>query len=118
MRTREGGGGGGDSDGMALRPPWRLSATRLEIDGEELVLLEWTTAFSSSASPLSRAEAEVARLVLGGASNAAIAAGRGRDLGTVAKQVSSAFRKLGVRSRSELYAKLASGGAPRGTAAP
>ena len=72
--------------------------------------MEWT-ASRVATSQLSRAEAEVARLILAGASNAAIADARGRSVGTVVKQVATMFRKLGVGSRSELYAKLSGAGA-------
>lgn len=67
--------------------------------------------------PLTGAEREVVGLVLRGESNAAIAALRGVSMPTVAKQVSSAFVKLGVRSRAEFLAALiTSTGAPGASA--
>jgi DNA-binding CsgD family transcriptional regulator len=51
---------------------------------------------------LSEAEREVVLAILDGRSNADIALARGRSVRTVANQAASAFRKLGVRSRSEL----------------
>lgn len=61
---------------------------------------------------LSRTELEVALLAATGASNAAIAAERGVSARTVANQLASAFRKLGVGSRFELAAALARGRDP------
>lgn len=55
---------------------------------------------------LTPAEREVARLVLAGHGNAAIAEVRGSALRTVANQLASIYRKLGVSGRSELAVKL------------
>jgi DNA-binding CsgD family transcriptional regulator len=55
---------------------------------------------------LSPAERQVASLLLIGRSYATIARIRGTAARTVANQVASAFRKLGVRSRFELAARL------------
>lgn len=55
-------------------------------------------------SALTSAELEVARLAVAGGSNRAIARLRGTSARTVANQIASAFRKLGVGSRSELAA--------------
>jgi DNA-binding NarL/FixJ family response regulator len=49
------------------------------------------------------------QLVLEGKSNQEIAKSRRTAVRTVANQVASIFRKLGVGSRSELYAFVASG---------
>ena len=54
---------------------------------------------------LTAAEREVITALLEGKSHAEIAARRGRSADTVAKQAGSAFRKLGVSSRSELVAR-------------
>lgn len=54
---------------------------------------------------LTAAEVDVVRAILRGASNLDIARRRGRSIRTVANQVASAFRKLGVSSRRELYAR-------------
>lgn len=53
---------------------------------------------------LSPAETAVARLAVAGRSNREIAHARGSSERTVANQMASLFRKLGVRSRSELAA--------------
>lgn len=51
---------------------------------------------------LTPTEAEIAREVLAGLSNAEIARKRGTALRTIANQVASIYRKLQVRSRLEL----------------
>jgi DNA-binding CsgD family transcriptional regulator len=80
-------------------PPSDLAALESE-DGEVVVL-----SFSVGSLPtntLTAAESEVAAYVVDGRSNAEIAHRRGCSERTVANQVSSVFRKLGVRSRLEL----------------
>jgi DNA-binding NarL/FixJ family response regulator len=57
------------------------------------------------AAPLSAAEQEIITALLEGRSYAAIARRRRRSRDTIAKQASSAFRKLGVSSRGELAAR-------------
>ena len=54
---------------------------------------------------LTDAEVDVARLAIDGLSNAEIAARRGTSLRTVANQMASILRKLGVQSRRELAAR-------------
>jgi DNA-binding CsgD family transcriptional regulator len=56
---------------------------------------------------LSDAERAIVARVLDGKGNAAIASERGTSLRTVAHQIASAYRKLGVSSRRELFALLA-----------
>ncbi len=56
------------------------------------------------AARLTPAEREVATLVISGRSNAEIARRRGTASNTVANQVGSIFRKLGIQSRAELGA--------------
>ncbi|MCA9599922.1 MAG: helix-turn-helix transcriptional regulator [Myxococcales bacterium] len=56
---------------------------------------------------LSPAEREVVRLALGGFGNGEIAELRQTSLRTVANQLASAYKKLGVSGRSELANKLA-----------
>lgn len=58
---------------------------------------------------LSDAEADVARRVVAGETNEQIAANRGTSARTVANQIASIFRKLGVASRTELVAMLYDG---------
>lgn len=58
---------------------------------------------------LTPAEHDVVQRVLVGMSTDEIARARGRSPSTVTNQLSSAFRKLGVRSRAELAARAFSG---------
>jgi len=55
---------------------------------------------------LSAAERQVLRLVLEGRSNAEIGSARATSQRTVANQVASIFRKLGVASRRELCVRI------------
>jgi DNA-binding NarL/FixJ family response regulator len=55
---------------------------------------------------LSRAELEVALDAAAGLTNQAIAARRRRAVRTVANQLASVYRKLGINSRAELAARL------------
>lgn len=83
------------------------SVARFVIDGVEY----WISSHPSAlgvAVELTPVEREVAELLLGGASYREIAARRGRSVRTIAKQVASVFKKLGVSSRSELAAVLVS----------
>jgi DNA-binding CsgD family transcriptional regulator len=57
--------------------------------------------------PVSEAEAETIALAMESLTNAEIAAARGVSVSTVANQLASAFRKLGVSSRFELKYRLA-----------
>ena len=81
------------------------------LEGEQLVVLSHPIA--DPASPefdrLSQAEREVVRLVLDGLSQAQIATLRGTSPRTVAKQLESAYRRLGIGSRAELVVLLAGG---------
>jgi DNA-binding NarL/FixJ family response regulator len=61
---------------------------------------------------LSEAETRVLAELATGRSNREIAISRGTSLRTITNQVSAVFRKLGVRSRSELVLLL-SGAKPR-----
>lgn len=63
----------------------------------------------STLPPLSAAESLVLAELVTGRSNRQIAETRGTSLRTVTNQVSAVFRKLGVRSRSELVLLLAGG---------
>lgn len=64
------------------------------------------TTIVADLSSLSPAEREVTGRLLDGHDNARIARERGTSLRTVANQVASIFRKLGVSSRGELAARL------------
>lgn len=53
-------------------------------------------------SCLTPSELEVARLIAAGRSNAEVAAARGRSERTIANQVASILRKLGISSRHQI----------------
>lgn len=74
---------------------------------ESFILLSVPLRTESGAEPLTAAEREVAAMIVDGMSNAEIARARGKSVRTIANQVASAFRKLGVGSRVELSSVLA-----------
>jgi DNA-binding NarL/FixJ family response regulator len=82
-------------------------AFRLEFWGEELLVVS-VPLRQQMPSALTSAEQEVARALARGASNADIARERASSVYTVANQVASILRKLGVASRSQIVTKLAS----------
>jgi DNA-binding NarL/FixJ family response regulator len=82
-------------------PPAEVSVARFHVAGEEYVVFRFPHEEAHLTS-LSPAEREVARAVMEGKSNLAIARARGVSERTVANQVASIFRKLGVGSRLEL----------------
>lgn len=65
----------------------------------DYVFMSWD---KSTAPPVTDAEAATLALVLDGKSNREIALARGVSERTIANQLASAFKKLGVRSRYEL----------------
>jgi DNA-binding CsgD family transcriptional regulator len=74
--------------------------------GLEVLVASYPVGASVGHTALSAAEQEVARLLVDGLSNRDIAARRGTSSRTVANQVASMLRKLGVTSRNELVARL------------
>jgi DNA-binding NarL/FixJ family response regulator len=90
----------------AVAPPSGFAGARFEFQGEEFVVLSVPVASVDTLSNLTEAERCVIHGVLEGMSNALIARQRGSSRRTVANQIASAFRKLRVRSRSELAARL------------
>ncbi|MBX3225758.1 MAG: helix-turn-helix transcriptional regulator [Labilithrix sp.] len=76
--------------------------------GRELLLFSAPTEPSSAPLPLTGAEREVALAAARGATNHEIARSRATSASTVQHQLTSAYRKLGVASRSELVAHLLS----------
>lgn len=66
------------------------------------VLLSWS---KDSAPVLTEAETAVVLLAMAGRRNNEIASERNVSVRTVANQLASAYRKLGVRSRFDLAAK-------------
>ncbi len=94
----------------APRPPPGLEAEILDVEGADLAVLSWPIRPPARLPALTSTETEVVRLALQGLSNAAIGRRRGRAERTIANQLASAFRKLGVGSRAELAALVARGG--------
>lgn len=74
--------------------------------GQEHIVLSFPLSSPKVPPSLTKAEAAVAVLVLEGRSDAEIAAVRGVSKRTVANQIAAVFRKLDVRSRVELVARL------------
>jgi DNA-binding NarL/FixJ family response regulator len=97
--------------GASPARPRDLVAAHGEMDGHEVLVLSYAHRPAMDLGALSAAERDVVDAVLGGAKNAEIAHARGTSVLTVAKQVASALRKLGARSRGELAA-MATGSHP------
>jgi DNA-binding CsgD family transcriptional regulator len=76
----------------------------LAVDGEEWMVVAYAPARPSALAVLTASELAVVDDWLAGKSMRAIATGRGVAVRTVAKQLASAYRKLGVSSRVELVA--------------
>jgi len=84
--------------------PAGLRASEVTVNGTKLVLLSFPRG-SDAMSKLTAAERQVALAILAGYSNVEIARMRGSAPRTIANQVATMFRKLGVRSRAELAAR-------------
>lgn len=89
--------------GSRSGPPRGLVADRLGAAEDELVVLSFP--LGDSRAGLTRAEQEILRSLLDGMTRASIARARATSERTVANQIASVFRKLGVHSRSELAAR-------------
>jgi DNA-binding CsgD family transcriptional regulator len=87
-------------------PPADLAAWRMDTDRASLAILSYPLP-EASLEQLTPAERDVVRRALAGAGNKEIAWARGTSLRTIANQLTSAYRKLGVTSRRELAARLA-----------
>jgi DNA-binding CsgD family transcriptional regulator len=97
------------ADGIRIPPPKGLRGARLLVEGEEFAVLVFPIETKSAPTPvLTEAERAVSLLTLKGFANEEIAALRGASHRTVANQLQSIYRKLGVGSRVELAHKLAS----------
>ncbi len=90
--------------------PRDLRASVVQVGGGAYVLLSFARG-ASPADGLTSAERQVALAVLAGYSNAEIARLRGSSPRTIANQLASIYRTLGVRSRAELAAQARSLGA-------
>lgn len=90
-------------------PPDDLRVTVVEAGGARYAVLSYALPIVGRCEQLTKAERDVLALLLAGLSNAEIARQRRTSVRTVANQVASIFQKLGVSSRSELAALMASG---------
>jgi DNA-binding NarL/FixJ family response regulator len=86
--------------------PAGLTGAHGWIDGREVLVLSYRHAPAVPLDRLTPAEREILEAVLAGRKNAEIARARGRSERTVHKQVATAMRKVGVRSRGELAAAM------------
>ena len=91
------------SDARAGRP----TIDAFTLAGVELTVFTFPLHDEAQLEKLSEAEREVVLLVLQGHSSQQIAEARGTSARTVANQLASVFRKLGVSGRGELTAALA-----------
>ncbi|MBK8996867.1 MAG: helix-turn-helix transcriptional regulator [Myxococcales bacterium] len=91
-----------------IAPPPGLRAARFALGGRDVAVLSFPTDQLRIPESLSPAERDVTLALVHGATNAEIAERRGVAVRTVANQVASIFKKLGVSSRTELAAKLGS----------
>ncbi len=89
---------------VTFMPPVGLVARRLDAGRERFVVFEWMGTRDVDSTTLTPAERAILSALLRGLSNAEIARTRGTSRNTIVNQVGSIFRKLGVRSRSELQA--------------
>jgi DNA-binding CsgD family transcriptional regulator len=87
-----------------IEAPRDLEAATFDVHGEEFLVLTFPTE-TTDLSNLTESEREVATELLRGKSYREIARIRGTKIGTVANQVRAIFRKLEIRSRSELARK-------------
>lgn len=90
----------------------RAKLAEVAVEGERLLVGAWPLADEARLAVLSEAEREIAALLLQGFANAAIAERRSTSAHTIGAQVSSIYRKLGVRSRGEFGASLQAAPAP------
>lgn len=84
-----------------------VRAAEFSVGDEEFVMVSVPLRSEHAAAQLSLAERDVAALIVRGCSNEEIARTRNKSVRTIANQVASAMRKLGVGSRVELSSVLA-----------
>jgi DNA-binding NarL/FixJ family response regulator len=88
---------------VAARIP--AGARGWEVEREGAIVVAYPAESGDLPADLTAAQREVAAALLDGQSNAEIALARGRSARTIANQVASIFRRLGVASRGELAAR-------------
>jgi DNA-binding CsgD family transcriptional regulator len=95
-----------------LAAPPGLSAIAVDVGGQELVVLRVPSS-TSTWQGLTQTEEAIAELALRGLSNKEIATLRGTSAHTVAVQLASIYKKLGLGSRAELAAATFGDARPR-----
>ncbi|CAE6507054.1 Regulatory protein, luxR family [Nitrosomonas nitrosa] len=85
---------------------FRRKLVEVILNGENLLITTNQLIKSYQLTELSESEREIATYLIAGSTNADIAQRRNSSEYTIANQVQSIFRKLSVRSRGELVAKL------------
>lgn len=85
-----------------MSPPAGTRAYSLDDIDDDIVVLSFPATPVTAETRLGDAEREVAAMAARGLSNREIARARGTSERTVANQLSTIFRKLGVSSRVEL----------------
>lgn len=90
-----------------LPVPRNLKATTIELDGVDMLILEHTTADTNIPAGLTNAETDIVHFLSQGMSSSAIAKARKVSRRTIDNQLANIYRKLRVRTREELLAKLA-----------
>jgi DNA-binding NarL/FixJ family response regulator len=86
--------------------PWGLIASQIRVDAEDFLVLTYPAPYWPLPPSLTSAEQGLVLELVAGGSNQAIAQARNTSPRTVANQVASIFRKLGVHSRLELFVAL------------
>ncbi|MEJ7731465.1 MAG: helix-turn-helix transcriptional regulator [Polyangiaceae bacterium] len=103
----------------SVRAPADVAAHTFSAGGQEFLVLSYSLAMNEPPAELTDAERAVVAAVLEGRTNAAIASMRGTSPRTIANQLAAVFRKLGVRSRTELATRfLRVDGDARGSTPP
>jgi DNA-binding NarL/FixJ family response regulator len=90
--------------------PADLALSEVDFAGRRVFLLSYASASAAAGGPpraepwcrLTPAELAIAQLLVGGKTPSWIARERGTSVRTVTKQIESAYKRLGVHSRTEL----------------
>ena len=88
-----------------MKPPGGTRFADLRIGDERFVVISVPIDAMPLADRLTAAERTVAKLAMHGLSNQEIAERRGTSVRTVANQIATILRKLGLSSRRELAAR-------------
>lgn len=86
-----------------------VHAYRMQVGQDEFAVIAVSVDEVAALRRLTAAENEVVEFLRSGASNKAIAQHRGTADRTVANQIASIYRKLGISSRAELLALIMDG---------